>query len=186
MKKQKRVDIPEMLPVIPQRIQEIPLKLPRLEYKVVAQPILDTPFTGHVTTIPTVLIFYLHPTEFKVVASIIQDTMETGVCIMTVKQFSVRLKVEISTIYGALYCLRKMGIIYEYRQGAKVARAIDFDAVQHLNDLLKEEDRGIYCRLRSKMKLRKIENITEKDLEQVYDKYVLPTDHDIEEEEEYE
>lgn len=185
MRKKKREVIPETLPVIPQRIQKIPLAVPKIEYKVVAQQILKTEFTGHVTTIPTVLIFYLHAHEFKVVAAIIQETMEAGICLLTVKQLSVRLKVEPTTIYDTLYKLRRMGIIYEYRQGRNVARAIDFEAVQHLNDLLDIEDRGVYCRLRGKTKLKNIRNITPKDLQQIYDKYVLPVDHDIEEEEEY-
>lgn len=185
MKKKPREIIPKTLPVQPKRIQNIAFAIPKLEYKVVAQPILKTTFTGHVTTIPTVLIFYLNPMEFKIVAAIIQETMENGVCLLTVPQFVTRFKASCKTIYDSLYRLRKMGIIYEDRQGRQVARAIDFDAVQHLNDILSIEDRGIYRRLRDKLRLKNINNITQKDLERVYDKYVLPPDHDIEEEEEY-
>lgn len=185
MKKRKQEVMPKMLPVKPQRIQEIPLAIPKLEYKVIAQPILKTAFTGHVIAVPTILIFYLNSLEFKVVATIMQETMEVGVCVLTAKQFSVRTKACLPNIYNALHALRKMGIVYEYRQGRYVARAIDFNAVQHLNDLLSIEDRGVYRRLRDKLKLKNINNITKHDLERIYDKYVLPVDHDIEEEEEY-
>lgn len=185
MKKRKPEIIPKTLPVHPQRIQNTEFAIPQLKYKVVAQPILKTAFTGHVTTIPTILIFYLNPMEFKVVAAIIQETMENGVCLLTAKQFSVRLKASMPSIYNSLYALRKMNIIYEERQGRSVARAIDFKAVQHLNDLLSIEDRGVYRRLRDRAKLKNINNITTKDLERIYDRHVLPADHDIEEEEEY-
>lgn len=185
MKKTHKEIIPKSLPVQPQRIQNVAFAIPKLEYKVIAQPILQTTFTGHVTTIPTVLIFYLNTTEFKIVAAIIQETVENGVCLLTIKQFATRLKVCIATIYDNFYNLRKMGIMYEDRQGRQVARAIDFNAVQHLNDILNIEDRGIYRRLRDKMRLKNINNITKEDFNRVYDKYVLPVDHDIEEEEEY-
>lgn len=185
MKKRKPEIIPKSLPVKPQRIQNTKLAIPKLEYKVVAQPILETTFTGHVTTIPTILIFYLNPMEFKVAAVIIQETMETGVCILTTKQIAIRLKASKPSIYNSLYALRKMGIIYEERQGRKVARALDFNAIQHLNDLLNIEDRGVYRRLRDKARLKNINNITSVDLERIYDKHVLPADHDVEEEEEY-
>lgn len=185
MKKRQREIIPKTLPVQPQRIQHIAFAIPKLEYKVVAQPILKTTFTGHVTAIPTVLIFYLNSMEFKIVAAIIQETMENGVCLLTASQFATRFKTCLPTIYDNLYNLRKMGVIYEDRQGRQVARAIDFNAVQHLNDILSIEDRGMYRRLRDKLKLKNINNITKDDFERVYDKYVLPPDHDIEEEEEY-
>ena len=81
--------------------------------------------------------------------------------------------------------LRRLHVIIEKRHGWKVDRSINYDAIQHLNDLVSIEDRGIYTRLRSKCKYRNIENITEKDLDESYDKYVLPVDHDPEEEEEY-
>lgn len=185
MKKHKQERIPKTLPVIPQRFQNISLEIPQIEYKVVAQPILKTAFTGHVTAIPTVLIFYLNSLEFKVVATIIQETMENGVCILTLKQIASRLKTALPTLYDTVYHLRKMGVIYEDRQSYKIARAIDFNAVQKLNDLLLYEDRGMYRRLRTKMRFKNINNINENDLKKAYDLHVLPIDHDIEEEEEY-
>lgn len=176
---------PKSLKVIPQRIQKMNIDIPKVEYKVVAQPILKTQFTGHVTVIPTVLIFYLNNQEFKVVATIIQETMENGTCTLNAKQFSIRNGISMPTLYTTIHNLRKMGIIYEEREGRNVKRAIDFNAVQHLNDLVSIEDRGIYIRLRNKVRHKNINNLTESDLERSYDKYVLPVDHDPEEEEEY-
>lgn len=185
MKKHKPDKYPKTLKVIPQRFQNVPLKVPKIEYKVVAQPVLKTAFTGHVTAIPTVLIFYLNSIEFKVVATIIQETMETGMCILTAEQMATRLKSTKHTIYDTIYHLRKMGVIYQYKQGYKVVKVIDFKAVQKLNDLLLYEDRGMYRRLRTKMRYRDINHITQDDLKKAYDLHVLPIDHDIEEEEEY-
>lgn len=185
MKKHPKERIPKKLSVHPQRIQNYALAIPKLEYKVVAQPVLKTAFTGHVTAVPTVLIFYLNPMEFKIVATIIQETMENGVCLLTSKQFGVRLKASRAMVYNNLYALRKMGVIYEERQGNHIAKILDFKAIQHLNDILSVEDRGIYIRLRKKMHSKNINNITEEDLERAYDRHVLPVIHDIEEEEEY-
>lgn len=176
---------PKSLKVIPQRIQNMNIDIPSLEYKVVAQPILKTKFTGHVTVIPTVLIFYLNTAEFRIVATIIQETLENGACDLTIKQIAIRNTMSLPTVYTCIHNLRKMRVIYEEREGRKVKRAIDFDAVQHLNDLVSIEDRGIYKRLREKVRLKNINNLTEKDLEKSYDRYVLPVDHDPEEEEEY-
>lgn len=184
MKKQKTKP-PEVIQIVPQRIQNMDIAIPKLEYKVIAQPVLKTQFTGHVTVIPTVLIFYLTSQEFKVVATIIQETMENGACTLTVKQIGIRHSIGTNTLYNTIYHLRKMGIVYEKREGRAVTRAIDFNAVQHLNDLVSVEDRGIYKRLRRKVKNKNINNLTKQDIEKSYDKYVLPVDHDIEEEEEY-
>lgn len=185
MKKRKIRKIPKTLPVKPQRIQNISLAIPQVEYKVIAQPILETAFTGHVTAIPTVLIFYLNPLEFKIVAVILQETVESGICLLSAAQLASRLKINIKSVYDNTHALKKMGIIYEQRQGFTVVRAIDFNAVQNLNDVLEEEDRGMYRRLRNKLRFKNINNITKEDLKRAYDKYVLPVDHDIEEEEEY-
>lgn len=176
---------PETVGIPRQRIQNMDIAIPQLEYKVVAQPVLKTKFTGHVTVIPTVLIFYLNNQEFKVVATIIQETMENGACVLTAKQMSIRNSISMPTIYTVIHNLRKMGVIYEQREGWSVKRAIDFDAVQHLNDLVSIEDRGVYKRLRSRVRNKNINNLTEADLQRAYDQYVLPVDHDPEEEEEY-
>lgn len=183
--KRRNKKLPQSLKVIPRRIQEMNIDIPKVEYKVVAQPILETQFTGHVTVIPTVLVFYLNNQEFKVVATIIQETMENGACTLNAKQFGVRNGISMPTLYTVIHRLRKMGIIYEQREGRSVKRAIDFNAVQHLNDLVSIEDRGIYIRLRKKLRNKNINNITEKDIERSHDKYVLPVNHDPEEEEEY-
>lgn len=176
---------PETLDVVPQRLQEMDISIPGIEYKVVAQPILNKVFTGNVTVIPTVLIFYLRNQELKIVATIIQETMECGVCSLNSKQFAVRNSMFIQTVYTVLNNLKKMGIVYEDRKGWEVLRAIDFEAVQHLNDLVAVEDRGVYIRLRKHAKFRNISKLTRKDVEKCYDLRILPPDHDIEEEEEY-
>lgn len=183
--KRRQEKPPKEIRFKPERIQNMDIALPQVEYKVVAQPILKTKFTGHVTVIPTVLIFYLTNQEFKVVATIIQENMECGACVLSAKQLCIRNAISIPTMYSVLHNLRKMGIIYEQREGRNVKRAIDFNAVQHLNDLLNIEDRGIYKRLRGKVHQKNINNITKADLQKAYDKYVLPVDHDPEEEEEY-
>lgn len=176
---------PKTVKVIPGKIQKTGLQVPQLTYKVVAQPILKTEFTGNVAPIPTVLIFYLSANELMVVATIIQETMENAICLLTKKQFCIRLKMKMRNLSDTLYHLRKMHILYERRNGWKVQRMIDYKSVQHLNDLLENEDRGIYKRLRRKCRTKNINHITTNDLQKAYDKYVLPADHDIEEEEEY-
>lgn len=169
----------------PNRIQKTDIKIPNFNYEVIATAEEKTTFTGHVTIIPTVLIFYLHAHELKVAATIMQEIMENGQCLLTTKQFCVRLKISIPTLYATMKHLRRLHVITEQRNGWKIQRGIDFKAVQHLNDIVSIEDRGIYTRLRAKCKDKNIEHITKDDIKAVYDQYVLPPDHDIEEEEEY-
>lgn len=176
---------PKTIEVIPGKIQKTSLEVPEIEYKIVAQPVLKSKFVGNIIPLPTVLIFYLHPRELVVVSVIIQEIMENGACLLNKKQFCIRLKMTARTISSTFYNLRKMKIMYEMRNGRKIQRLINYDSVQYLNDLLEREDRGIYKRLRAKCKIKDVNNITQKDLDKAYDKYVLPADHDIEEEEEY-
>lgn len=183
--KQKAESPPKFIKVKPQKFSDAPICIPKLEYKVVAQPVLKTAFTGRTIVMPIVLAFYLRDTEYKVVTVVLKETMDNGTCALNAKQFSTRLAYSLPNIYDTLYNLRRMGILYEYRSGRQVIRAIDFDAVQHLNDLTVNEDDGICRRLRKRLKFKNINNITKDDLKRAYDRYVLPTDHDIEEEEEY-
>lgn len=161
------------------------ISVPKLEYKVVAQPTLETQFVGNVTAIPTVFIHYLNQAELRTVAVILQETVEAGACALTMKQISVRLGMDLKRFYNEMHHLRRMGVIIEHREEHSVIRAINFKAAQHLDDLLAEEDRGIYRRLRKKLRYKNISNITRDDLQKAYNKYVLPPNHDIEEEEEY-
>lgn len=176
---------PRFIRVNYHRIQKQAIEAPTYKYEVVAQPILKTVFTGHVMAVPTVLMFFLRPSELKIAAIIIQENMESGDCVLTSKQFAIRLCTTCKNVYATMYTLRKLGVIYEKRFCNVVHRAVDFSAVQHLNDLIEIEDRGIYTRLRHKTKLKNIKNITREDVQKCYDQYVLAVDHDIEEEEEY-
>lgn len=168
------------------KIPKTDIKIPKLNYKVVVDDVsMQTAFTGNVIGLPTVLVFYLHASELKVVCVILQEIMERGACILTYQQLSKRLCISLPTLYQTMKNLKRMHIIDELRKGWKIRRWLDFQAIQHLNDLVDIEDRGIYPRLRRKCRNRNIGKITEDDVRSAYDQYVLPPDHDIEEEEEY-
>lgn len=170
----------------PDSIPKTEIKIPKFKYKVAVDDVsMQTAFTGNVIGLPTVLIFYLHANELKVVCVILQEIMERGACILTYQQFSIRLCISLPTLYQTMRKLRTMNVIEELRKGWKVRRWLNFEAIQHLNDLVDTEDRGIYPRLRRKCKSKSIKKINEEDIKAVYDQYVLPPDHDIEEEEEY-
>lgn len=176
---------PTQIKVPPLKIHKMDIAIPKLEYKVIAEPVLERQFTGNVTTIPTVLIFYLNPNELKMVCTILQDTMERGACVQSAYQLSIRHRISPLTANTALMHLRRMGIIYEHGTPRRRELYVDLSAVQWLDDLLEDEDRGIYRRLRRVVGFKYIFNITKEDIEKAYDNKVLPPDHDIEEEEEY-
>lgn len=169
----------------PNRIQKTDIKIPNFNYKVVAEVEEQTAFSGNVIVLPTVLLLYLRPNELRVAATILQEIMENGECLLTAQQFCIRLQLSLPTIHSTFTNLRKLHVMKETRKGWKIKRKIDFEAVQHFNDLVAGEDRGIFPRLRNRCRLKNIAHITRKDVEMAYDKYVLPPDHDIEEEEEY-
>lgn len=181
----KRKDKQKTIKIPPEKDLRMPISIPKVKYAVVKQSVLQTAFTGNVTVIPTVLVFYLRPSELRVVTTIIQETMENGVCELTAPQFCIRLKMSHPTFVKAMYNLTKMHVVYQERHGWKWVRAVDFNSVQHLNDVLAAEDRGVYTRLRTRCKNKNINNIGQDDLNRIYDQHVLSPDHDIEEEEEY-
>lgn len=181
----KRKDKPQYVRVPADKNIKMGIAVPKMEYRVVKDPVLETAFTGNVTVLPTVLLFYLKPGELRLVATIMQEIMEKGECILTTKQFCLRLQITLPTYRTYIHNLLKMHIVSQKRSGWQFNRSIDFDSVQHLDDLLNAEDRGVYVRLRKRCKNKNINNITQEDLGRIYDQYVLPPDHDPEEEEEY-
>lgn len=162
--------------------------VPKVKYQVVATVEHQQVFNGMVLPIPRVLIYYLSKVELQVVATIIEQTNEVGECALTVKEIAKKIKGSTPTTSTALYALRRMGILKETPNGQKGAgriRTLNYDAIQHLNDLVEGEDPGVFARLRKATRKSQIQKLGQYDLDKSYDSTVLPPDHDPEEEEEY-
>lgn len=181
----KRIDKPPKGKVVirPEEIQRT-IKIPKLEYKVVEQPTLKTAFTGSVMVIPTVLLFYLKPTELKVVAVIIRETMEKAACKLDLDQFAVRTNMVKGSVRLAIKCLNKMNIISQKRDGRAYIRELRFDNIQRLDKLLEDENKAVSSRLRKFVKNKSLTKITKDDVARCYTNTLLPPD-DLEENEEY-
>lgn len=167
----------------PRNVQRT-ISVPKIKYKVVEDPVLETAFTGDVTVIPTILLFYLTPGELKVISVIIQDTMKKARCELTVDEIAQRAGITSCTVRIILKRLLKMEVISDTRDGWKHNRALMFNNIQKLDRLLADENKAIYTRLRKVCKTKKITSITKKDTARCYDNIILPLD-DIEENEEY-
>ena len=162
--------------------------MPKIKYEIVATIEHEEAFSGMVLPIPKVLIYFLNNNELKVVSTIIEETNETGECALTVREIAIKMQLSPPTVSGALYSLRKMGLLVEISNGERgngKIRTLNYATVQHLNDLVEGEDPGIYSRIRKATRKTVILNLTREDVVKAYDRYVLPPDHDPEEEEEY-
>lgn len=162
--------------------------LPKIKYEVLATVEEEQVFYGMVLPIPKVLVYYLRHNELMVIAAIIEETNETGTCSLTVKELSTRLKISIPNLSNCLCSLRKVGLLLEQPNGKKGTgrlRKLNYEAVQHLNDLVEGEDPGVYSRIRKASRKIDISHLTKADIESAYDNKVLAPGHDPAEEEEY-
>lgn len=162
--------------------------IPKVQYQVLATVENEQIFTGMVLPIPKVLLYFLTHNELMIVSTIIEETNEYGKCSLTVKELSTRLKISTPTVSSNLYSLRKIGLLLEApdgKRGAGRVREINYETVQHLNDLVEGEDTGIYTRIRKATRKSDIMNLTKDDIKGAYDNKVLEPDHDPAEEEEY-
>lgn len=162
--------------------------LPKVKYEVTASVEADEVFDGMVIPIPKVLIYFLSKNELMVLSTIIGETNETGECALSVKEMAIRMKISIPTLSNCLYSLRKIGLLLETpngKRGGGRLRKLNYPAIQHLNDLVENEDPGIYARIRKATRKINILNLTKDDVKGAYDTHILEPDHDPAEEEEY-
>ena len=163
--------------------------MPKIKYEVTAEVDTETKFTGKITPMPTVLIYFLTHMELSIISLILEETYENGGCDLSVIDIALRLAVTTPTISAALYKLRKNDLLLEERnmnvKGLGRRRLLNFEAIQHLNDLVEGEDPGIYARIRKATRRSSILRLTKEDIRCAYNNKILPPDHDPEEEEEY-
>lgn len=164
------------------------ISIPKVKYEVTALVETDQVFDGMVLPIPKVLLYYLNHNELMIVATILEETTENGECSLTVRDLAIKLKLSIPTISNVLYALRKQGLLIESpngKRGAGRIRKLNFKAIQHLNDLLKDENPGVFTRIRKATRKTDVSNLTRADIEKSYDHKVLAPEHDPAEDEEY-
>lgn len=162
--------------------------LPQVKYQVLATVENEQVFNGMVLPIPKVLIYYLTHNELLIVATILEETNERGECASSVKELATKIKISTPTVSSCLYSLRKVGLLQEApngKRGAGRIRKLNYDAIQHLNDLVEDEDPGIYIRIRKATRKVNIMNLTKDDIKNAYDNKILDPEHDPAEEEEY-
>lgn len=164
------------------------LILPKITYRVEAETEDEEVFNGSIIPMPKVLLYYLTRMELIVFSTIMEYTTDVSGCAMTVRELANKVRLSVNTVSSVLYTLRKSGLLLEsnhWRSREGRVLKINYKTVQHLNDLTGGIDVGIYVRIRQLARKTNIMSITKKDIEQLYDAYTQPLDHDPAEEEEY-
>lgn len=162
--------------------------IPTIEYEITPKIVGKTMFNGLVIPMPKVLLYYLANSELLVAATILEETAKMGVCKLTVQEIAIRLHSTPASISGVLGKLRRFQLLVEKnngRRGNGSNRMLNFDTIQHLNDLADGEDPGVYVRIRRASRKVSIANMTKEDIARTYDTKILAPDHDPAEEEEY-
>lgn len=168
-----------------QTIAQLGIQVPKIDYKVIADITMQTAFSGLVTPIPTVLIHHLRPIEFLLVAVIIEETVDRGECVISQTDLADRIGVETHTVQHARHRLVKSGLItYERRKSVSIY-TINWEAVNKLDELMKDEPRAVMARVRKVTKKQKIMNLSKDDVNAAYTQRILPNGHDPREEETY-
>ncbi|MBD5323882.1 MAG: hypothetical protein HDS02_03490 [Bacteroides sp.] len=162
--------------------------LPKVKYEILATVETEEVFDGMVIPMPKVLIYFLSKNELMVVSTIMEEANENGECALSVQELAVKMRLSVPTLSNCLYSLRKIGLLLETpngKRGGGRIRQLNYPAIQHLNDLVEEEDPGIYARIRKATRKINILNLTKDDVKSAYDTHVLEPGHDPAEEEEY-
>ena len=162
--------------------------LPKVKYEILATVETEEVFDGMVIPMPKVLIYFLSKNELMVVSTIMGEANENGECALSVQELAIKMRLSVPTLSNCLYSLRKIGLLLETpngKRGGGRIRQLNYPAIQHLNDLVEEEDPGIYARIRKATRKINILNLTKDDVKSAYDTHVLEPGHDPAEEEEY-
>lgn len=162
--------------------------LPKVKYEILATVETEEVFDGMVIPMPKVLIYFLSKNELMVVSTIMEEANENGECALSVQELAIKMRLSVPTLSNCLYSLRKIGLLLETpngKRGGGRIRQLNYPAIQHLNDLVEEEDPGIYARIRKATRKINILNLTKEDVKSAYDTHVLEPGHDPAEEEEY-
>lgn len=162
--------------------------LPKVKYEILATVETEEVFDGMVIPMPKVLIYFLSKNELMVVSTIMEEANENGECALSVQELAIKMRLSVPTLSNCLYSLRKIGLLLETpngKRGGGRIRQLNYPAIQHLNDLVEEEDSGIYARIRKATRKINILNLTKDDVKSAYDTHVLEPGHDPAEEEEY-
>lgn len=123
-----------------------------------------------------------------VISTILEETNDNGECALSVKELATKIRISVPTISTCLYALRKIGLLLETpdgKRGGGRIRKLNYLAIQHLNNLVEDEDPGIYPRIRKATRKINILHLTKSDIKGAYDHQVLEPGHDPAEEEEY-
>ena len=156
--------------------------MPKIQYKAVKYVDSEKKFEGEITPIPSVLIEYLDKVELKVFAHIMRQLRENGACIVRLQTMGTQMQLSNVTIANATSRLRQMGFIYYENAGHKRNKKIDFDAIQSLNDLLKDMKPGAIIALRKRAKNKNVQHIPPTILEYIQTNFAYNED-DVENEE---
>lgn len=162
--------------------------LPKVKYEILATVETEEVFDGMVIPMPKVLIYFLSKNDLMVVSTIMEEANENGECALSVQELAIKMRLSVPTLSNCLYSLRKIGLLLETpngKRGGGRIRQLNYPAIQHLNDLVEEEDPGIYARIRKATRKINILNLTKDDVKSAYDTHVLEPGHDPAEEEEY-
>ena len=184
VKKRKRVE--KIVVDTSKPISQLGIQIPKIDYKVIADVTMQTAFKGMVTPIPTVLIHHLKPIELLLVAIIIEETVEKGECSISQEDLCDRIGVKNPTITQARKNLLKAELItFRKRKSIPSLYTINWDAVNSLDELMKNEPRAIMCRVRKVTRKQRVTKLDRSDIEAAYTQRILPYGHDPREEETY-
>lgn len=164
------------------------LVFPKIKYEISASVECETVFTGRILPIPKVLLFYLTHKELLIFVTIMEEVNKNGECELSVKEMAKKTKISIPTLSTCLYNMRKVGLLLERPNGHRGSgriRRINYQTVQHLNDLVEGEDLGVYVRIRKATRKTVIDNLTKSDIKGAYDNFVINPEDDPIEAEEY-
>lgn len=164
------------------------ISLPKIKYELLTTAETEEVFHGIVLPIPRVLMYFLNYHELLVMSTILEETYQNGECSLRVSEIGLKTRLCSQTVSTALHGLRKIGLLLEQpdgKSGVGKIRKLDYKAIQHLNDLLEDENPDVYSKIRKATRKTNINNLTKEDILEAYDHKVLPPDHDPAEEEEY-
>lgn len=169
-----------------QTISQLGIQIPKIDYKVIADVTMQAAFSGMITPVPTVLIHHLKPLELLLVSVIIEETIEKGECNISQDELALRMGVSTNTVALTRSSLKKHDIItFERKRTSPSRYHINWEAVNNLDKLMRDQPRAIMARVRNTSKKRKISNMNQEDIDRAYNEKILPPNHDPREEEMY-
>lgn len=173
MKQREGVTIMKTVQDKPINMVDGEIALPDVKYVAVMEVSEEKVFKGRTFSMPLVLFEYLRQSELQVFYLIMRHLREHGCCFYRNKTLGEEISVTHVTVYLSIKRMASMGLLRLTKDGKRTFKFINWEAVQHLEEISKKWKPGALVYLRERMRDNDVMSIPPKLMREMKMRYEI-------------